>query len=223
MHRQQKSKTKWDKILNGIVRSRLYIKQRNKQNLPLEWNMYLLLTLFYTKECENIKKKDAPLHEFTTRTFRRKRHHYMHQQEGYEIFCPWPHGSSDTSSLDQQVQNQLIITKCMIFLFLILKGPYASICLPKLSFFPDHVWNGLPAHQPRLPTCGDCKVELKHLFADVATLTEPDQPGHKVRALLDVHLIVGVSPELIHKLQLPLLCVEGDFPFNEEALPLFIR
>ena len=118
---------------------------------------------------------------------------------------------------------QLVIKKCMIFLFLILKGLYASICLPKLSFFSDHVWNGLPAHQPWLPTCGDCKVELKHLFADVATLTEPDQPGHKVRALLDVHLIVGVSPELIHKLQLPLLCVEGDFPFNEEALPLFIR
>ncbi|WVZ70772.1 hypothetical protein U9M48_019412 [Paspalum notatum var. saurae] len=67
----------------------------------------------------------------------------------------------------------------------------------------------------------DCEVELKHLLADVSTLAEPNQPGHQVGTLLNVRLIVGVCPELVHKLQLPLLRVYGDLPFDEEALPLF--
>ena len=67
------------------------------------------------------------------------------------------------------------------------------------------------------------QAELKHLLADVATLAETDQPGHYICALLDVRFILRVCPELVHQLQLPLLRLQGDVPFDEQALPLFFR
>jgi hypothetical protein len=61
-------------------------------------------------------------------------------QEGYEIASVLDHPEVQTlPPLINKSRIQLIITKCMISLFLILKGLDASICLPKLSFFPDHV------------------------------------------------------------------------------------
>ena len=92
-----------------------------------------------------------------------------------------------------------------------------------LGLLPDHVRDGLPAHHPRLLARGDGKVELEHLLADVATLAEAHQPSHQVRALLNVRRVVGIRPELVHQLQLPLLRVQGHLPLDEEALPLFVR
>ncbi|BAS72404.1 Os01g0513950, partial [Oryza sativa Japonica Group] len=69
--------------------------------------------------------------------------------------------------------------------------------------------------------CRDCKIELKHLLADVTTLTETNQPGHYIGALINVSLVIGVCPEPVHKLELPLLRLQGHLPFDEEALSLF--